>query len=661
MRSQLAEARRKDIHRRIGEALETDPDRAAFAGSRAAHWEAADEPARAIRAYIEFGLRASNGVATDLAAASFARAARLRESLAERDGLGDVPSASALLASAADQYAVSGQLRSAASAAERAQTLALNANDLESWLKAGFVKVFVAYRSGGERDVERILEMLVRRLDGEPHMFGARAFLLSELGFTRALFGRASVGLGELQEAQRLGRDEGDEALAAEAGVKLAYALLTLERYRECADQLAAAVTLMLGFTSLTEFSARSPWSSHTFTAINAIEIEAHLGNYATALEILAWARRPPTEDGRSVLVGLGGQQGVSARTHLDIMDAYVNERIGNWSRALAVVRHVTGTVEPVSQVWLSALRAKVLAGSGHFEAAHRALDVARQTVANVAEPTARLYVDEAAADVALSERRIDRLRAVVEAALQALDQMPNRNVLGLALEAARLRGEWAELSSKHASARSQVTSAAHLRRAVAAAETTLAGLEGSDLSAPASAQRDQCRAELERLNGVLDPGQWSAVAAAWHALGRRYEEAYCLFQLADTYVRTGRSDDAAQPLVTAHELCIHIGAMPMAHAIELAALPLGLRLERPGAPRRATRRLPTAVLTRRENDVLRLVAQGASNRDVASKLLISDRTAAIHVSNILRKLDVRSRGQAVAAARRGGLLDVEP
>ncbi|MFB9839836.1 response regulator transcription factor, partial [Actinoallomurus acaciae] len=61
----------------------------------------------------------------------------------------------------------------------------------------------------------------------------------------------------------------------------------------------------------------------------------------------------------------------------------------------------------------------------------------------------------------------------------------------------------------------------------------------------------------------------------------------------------------------------------------------------------------PALGLTPREQEVLRLVAEGRSNRDIAEELFISAKTASVHVSNILGKLGVASRGEAAATAHR--------
>ena len=64
----------------------------------------------------------------------------------------------------------------------------------------------------------------------------------------------------------------------------------------------------------------------------------------------------------------------------------------------------------------------------------------------------------------------------------------------------------------------------------------------------------------------------------------------------------------------------------------------------------------PLAQLTPRELEVLLLVAEGRTNREIGATLFMSEKTASVHVSRILAKLDVRSRTEAAAVAHRLGL-----
>jgi DNA-binding NarL/FixJ family response regulator len=101
-------------------------------------------------------------------------------------------------------------------------------------------------------------------------------------------------------------------------------------------------------------------------------------------------------------------------------------------------------------------------------------------------------------------------------------------------------------------------------------------------------------------------------------------------------------------------------------HAIEVIAAGDGLisprvtrRLIAEFAARRDPRRPPAglAELTDREREILRLVARGLSNAEIARRLVISPLTAKTHVSNVLRKLDCRDRAALIALAYESGLI----
>ena len=88
---------------------------------------------------------------------------------------------------------------------------------------------------------------------------------------------------------------------------------------------------------------------------------------------------------------------------------------------------------------------------------------------------------------------------------------------------------------------------------------------------------------------------------------------------------------------------------LPADLAVDLVSAPRG-PVARPGGP-------PTPPLTRREVEVLGLLAEGLANKNIASRLGISEHTVKTHVASILTKLDAFSRAEAVAIGARQGLI----
>ncbi|BFU46164.1 helix-turn-helix transcriptional regulator [Krasilnikovia sp. MM14-A1004] len=161
-------------------------------------------------------------------------------------------------------------------------------------------------------------------------------------------------------------------------------------------------------------------------------------------------------------------------------------------------------------------------------------------------------------------------------------------------------------------------------------------------------------RAYAAQVAALLDGGQqrWTAAVEAWRADGQRYRLAVALLGLAGAAAGAGDRAVAAASVEEAVAVGAALGARPLCEAADTLARRIGLRAA--GQPASAG----TEVLTSREREVLRLVAEGHSNGRIAERLYISPKTASVHVSRIIAKLDVANRVEAAAVAHRLGLLD---
>jgi DNA-binding CsgD family transcriptional regulator len=150
--------------------------------------------------------------------------------------------------------------------------------------------------------------------------------------------------------------------------------------------------------------------------------------------------------------------------------------------------------------------------------------------------------------------------------------------------------------------------------------------------------------AEVSEPFALQFAGHAIEAAELWRQIGCPYDAALALADAGDE-----------EPLRQAHAELQALGAGPAAAIVARRLRVRGARGIARG-PRPRTRANP-AGLTARELEVLMLLAEGLSNAQIAERLVVSPKTAEHHVSAILRKLDVRTRAEAVAAAARLGLI----
>ncbi|HEY7059534.1 MAG TPA: response regulator transcription factor, partial [Vicinamibacterales bacterium] len=133
------------------------------------------------------------------------------------------------------------------------------------------------------------------------------------------------------------------------------------------------------------------------------------------------------------------------------------------------------------------------------------------------------------------------------------------------------------------------------------------------------------------------------AARTAWEGLGAPFELAQVRVLIGLACRQLGDHDGAELEFDAAHEAFEMLGASPHAAAVAALTAP-------PSTP-------TSTSLTGREVEVLRLIATGATNRAIAGRLNISEKTVARHVSNIFTKLDLSSRAAATAYAYEHGLI----
>jgi DNA-binding CsgD family transcriptional regulator/tetratricopeptide (TPR) repeat protein len=412
---------------------------------------------------------------------------------------------------------------------------------------------------------------------------------LTVLGSNLAYLGRAEEGIAYFRQALQLAEEIGDRVGLERAYVNCTDALTMLGQTQESARLAAAGLEAMRRY---------------------GIESALLVSNLVEAL--------------------------------LAIGDLDEAERL-----SAAALRRITSSF----RYSLLIFRAAVEIGRGELDAAREHLETS--TAAQHEDRVHGLY-RVYLADLALWERRWTDADAAVQVGLARTRRREDAQIR-VQLGAKGLRAQ-AELAALAAARRDDGALQCWLDRAGTLISVARdAATESAGITPTAAAWRVQAEAEYQRACGVAQPESWSEAAAVWNEIERPLLAAYCRWRQAEALVAVGASrTDASAPLRVAHAAAARSGEMPLLRELDLLAQRARLDLEPPDAAvSRRRQELEDLGLTAREAEVLALVARGYTNREIAAALVISAKTASVHVSHILRKLGAPNRREAAAIAHR--------
>lgn len=353
--------------------------------------------------------------------------------------------------------------------------------------------------------------------------------------------------------------------------------------------------------------------------------------------------------DGRASAHRLGVERSFGA-----LLAAYAAEGMvetGEWDRADALLTEAHRAGGSFWAHYPRLVHAQLATARGRYADARHHLTAGAP---GAHQPTSAARYARVAAELAMWEGRPDEAVAAVDGGLTG----PAAGRGAMHDVCLNTLGVWAQveraqraLDHQHASAAEAARSAA--REHLAAVRRSAA--KAASVTPEAAAWRARAEAEATRLADRPDTEPWRIALAAWEALRRPYHAAYARWRLVEALLATASPADrgeATGAVREAHRIASDLGAAPLRRALAVTAQ--GARLDLKGLPPLARPDPVLALgLTKREGEVLRLLTRGYTNREIATELTISVKTASVHVSHILQKLGVPRRINAAAIGQR--------
>jgi DNA-binding CsgD family transcriptional regulator/tetratricopeptide (TPR) repeat protein len=322
--------------------------------------------------------------------------------------------------------------------------------------------------------------------------------------------------------------------------------------------------------------------------------------------------------------------------------------RLGRWSEADDVFAGLAAIAPtPIGFIQLDAAAAPLAARRGNEGAAS---ELVARLLSHPSDAFSDAIKDAAVVDVHLAAKRWAEARAVAERALSPDPTIDPRFV-------ARFTAGFVTASVELTLDRSARQEVVDVDAVVHDLRHRLEVARADSASGSLAAIADLALAEamITRL-AAGDADAFGRAATAAEQIGDAWQLATARLLEAEAAATTGAAARAVEALRTAYDIATGLAAAPLVADIEALARRTRIALEAPAVHPLGE---PDAVrlgLTSREAEVLALVAAGRTNREIGTELYVSEKTASVHVSNILRKLGVSSRVEAAAVAQRVGV-----
>jgi ATP/maltotriose-dependent transcriptional regulator MalT len=528
-----------------------------------------------------------------------------------------------------------------------------------------------ARRAGG---VERALALVDEALDelGEPGPLERRVILLVRRAELLSDLGRDDEGMAVLEHAASLLPPDDRSRAGAQVHTSLARTLLRVEQIKrsgvlarraiDAAEavgavepkleaQLVLAAAMVYGgdeeaglrlMREAGEESRRAglPWIA-TRAFVNLSDLQLMLGRYEDAVRT--------ADEGMPMIEQAGFERTTGAFLRGNKGEALL--RSGRWQEAMAIA--APGADAPgVYSGTMLLLRAELNMLMGRRKEAQLELREARRHLRRSASSQFALPLAGVEAEFARSGGELEAAREIVERVLARTDigeeQRYKWPVLSLA---ARIEAERALTARDGEDAQARMTT---LRAEAESMDATTASDRG---------HQALLAAEHARMAREGEVAAWSDAVSACRDMNEPYPLAYALLRHAEALAADRDPGSASAAAREALGLARDMGAEPLAGEIEALVRRARLRAadgadDDEGLPEDAVPdELARLGLTAREAEVLSLVADGYSNGQIAERLFITRKTASVHVSNILAKLEVGTRLEAAAMAHRMGLV----